>query len=373
MKGNVIMEQNTKISSNQFMILVMLFTIGSAILFIPSGQAHYAKQNAWIATILGVVGGLCFIRLYIGIGNLYPHMNLMQLNEKLLGKWVGKSLSLVFLLFLFLTGPASAMFFVGNFITSQIMPSTPVPSIHILFTIVIIMGVYLGLETIGRSAEIMIPWFIFLFMIMVIFVSPQIKWDAVQPILDKGIHPILLPAVSLLSVCTFPLIILLMIFPSCISNSVQAPKAFYTGYLLGGGVLIIIVVLCILILGPGITARSLYPSYTLVKKIDVGDFLQRIEAVMAIMWFISLYFRLTLYCYAIAIGIAQVFNLKEHRPLLLPMGMLLALYSLIVYPSTAYEQTWDTRTWIPYTISIGVFYPLLLLGAAIFRKRSQSS
>ncbi|WP_152393273.1 GerAB/ArcD/ProY family transporter [Paenibacillus guangzhouensis] len=362
------MQQDTQISAKQFMILVMLFTIGSAILFIPSGQADYAKQNAWISSIIGVIGGLCFIPLYIVVGNFFPHMNLMQLNEELLGKWVGKAVSLVFLFFFFMAGPASVLYFVGNFMTTQVMPDTPDTSINILFTIVVIIGVYLGLETIARSAEVLIPWFALLFIVMVIFISPQIKWDAVKPILGNGIHPLLLPALSLISVCALPSVILLMIFPSCIRNPIQARKAFYTGYLLGGCVITIIVVLCIFVLGPGVTSRNMYPSYTLVKQINVGDFLERIEAVMAIMWFISLYFRLALYCYAIVIGIAQVFNLKEHRSLILPIGLLLALYSLVVYPTTDYEIRWDTRTWIPYAITIGIFYPLLLLGMAVVRK-----
>lgn len=38
-----------KISARQLMILTTLYTVGSAILIIPSGMAFVAKQDAWLA------------------------------------------------------------------------------------------------------------------------------------------------------------------------------------------------------------------------------------------------------------------------------------------------------------------------------------
>lgn len=38
-----------KISARQLMILTILYTVGSAILIIPSGMAFVAKQDAWLA------------------------------------------------------------------------------------------------------------------------------------------------------------------------------------------------------------------------------------------------------------------------------------------------------------------------------------
>lgn len=104
--------------------------------------------------------------------------------------------------------------------------------------------------------------------------------------------------------------------------------------------MMIIIFLSISVLGIDITERNLYPSYVLVKKINIGDFLQRMEAIMAAMWFISVYFRITLYFYATVLAIAQIFNLKEYRSIVLPLGMILVVFSLVVYPNVAYQQTW---------------------------------
>lgn len=47
--------KDVKISVRQFAVLAIIYTIGTTILIIPSGLAADAKQDAWIAAILGVV------------------------------------------------------------------------------------------------------------------------------------------------------------------------------------------------------------------------------------------------------------------------------------------------------------------------------
>ncbi|MGM1022621.1 MAG: GerAB/ArcD/ProY family transporter [Bacillota bacterium] len=354
------MPKQVKISGRQFMILTTLFTVGSAILVIPSGMAFVAKQDAWIATLVGVGAGFFLVWIHNTLATLYPQMTLAEIIETLLGKWLGKTISLLFIFTLFLSGPASVLYDVGNFLTTQIMPETPAQSLNILFAVIVIMGVRLGIETFARSAELLFPLFILLYISGAILIAPEIKLENVQPVFEAGIGPIWPAALSFISVLFLPHIVLLMIFPT-VNRTDKARKAFFNGSMLGGMMIFVVVAFSILILGPDLTARSIFPSYSLAKKISIGNFLQRIEAIMAIIWFISLYFRITIYLYAIVVGIAQIFNLKDYRPLILPLGMILVVMSVVIYPNVPYQHTWDGTVWISYTLSIGLFLPLLLL------------
>lgn len=51
-------------------------------------------------------------------------------------------------------------------------------------------------------------------------------------------------------------------------------------------------------MGAEITARQVYPSYIFAKKINIAHFLERIEAIMAGIWFLTIFFKLTLCFYA---------------------------------------------------------------------------
>lgn len=72
------MAQKEKISIHQFTVLIILITIGDAILVLPAIVTEFAKQDAWLSTILGLAFGLVIVYLYSVVGCLYPKLNLVQ-------------------------------------------------------------------------------------------------------------------------------------------------------------------------------------------------------------------------------------------------------------------------------------------------------
>ncbi|MBV7505821.1 endospore germination permease [Bacillus sp. sid0103] len=362
------MLKDEKISVAQFTKLVILFTVGSTILSAPLGLISYARQDAWISVIIGILIGLLVMWLYNTLGIRFPNMTLVEINEKLLGKWLGKVISLFFCCSLFLAA-ATLLFFLGEFLTAQFIPETPIEVIHILFILIIIQGVRLGIETIARAGEILFPWFIMFFIIFFLFLSPKVEVQNMLPVLETGIKPISLATLLYLEFSSLSLICLLMVFPAYINQPKRALKGFLVGNLIGGILLLSITLLSILVLGVDNSERQLYPSYALARKINVGGFVQRLEAMLAIIWFISLYFKITVYFFGSAVGIAQILNIKDYRPLTLPLGMILVVLSLITYPNVTYSRSESIEIWIPLLLTIGFILPLSLLSVDIIRKR----
>ncbi|KQU13954.1 hypothetical protein ASG65_27715 [Bacillus sp. Leaf13] len=160
-----------------------------------------------------------------------------------------------------------------------------------------------------------------------------------------------------------------MIFPVSVNQPKAAEKNFFIGILIGGICLLIIIALTILVLGADSSARQTYPSYDVARKLNVGDFLQRIEAIMALMWIITIYFKTAFYFYASVIGLAQTLNMKDYRPLTLPLGMILISFSLIANPNIVYVGTFDKEIWPLYVSTYGLVLPLLLLAVNAIRKK----
>jgi spore germination protein KB len=140
------------------------------------------------------------------------------------------------------------------------------------------------------------------------------------------------------------------------------------GYLIGGLIMIVIIFLTISVLGPESTARHNYPTYTLARKINIGNFVQRIEAVLAIMWILSIYMKMTIYLYAVVIGSAQILNLKNHRPLIVPLGGISVILSLKMFSNVIEQQTWDREIAVFFSYTVGFLLPLIMLCIAVFRK-----
>ncbi|WNS73487.1 endospore germination permease [Bacillus sp. DTU_2020_1000418_1_SI_GHA_SEK_038] len=361
------MLEKGKISVRQFRVLVIFFTIGTSILVTPAILASYARQDAWIAVIIGLGAGQLVIWLFTSIANLFPNLNFVQVNEKVFGKWLGKIISLLFLTMPFVY-TVELLFYSGTFITVNLMPETPIEMLYIMTVFILVMAVRLGLETFSRTAEINIVVFILLFLIL-LFITPQLKIENIQPILENGIKPLLLPVLHLVDVSYFNAVVLLMIYPAYVNQPKDAQKSFFIGSLIGGLVVLVITLLSTMVLGVDTTIRNLYPGYALAKKINVGGFLQRIEAVIAFMWIMATYFKMLLYFYATCLGLAQVLNLKDYRPLTLPLAMIAVAFASFMIPNVVEQQNWDNGINLVFSLSVGGILPLMILIVAIIRKK----
>lgn len=362
------MEPVTKISVRQAALLVMFFSIGTTILIIPSGLAADAKQDAWIAALAGVGIGLLAVWLYKVLSGLMADKTMVEYNEALFGRWAGALVSLVFVFFTFI-GSATLLFYVGNFLTTHVLIDTPIQFINFLFSCIIVMGLRLGLETIARAAEVFFPWFFLLFFIMVVFLMPEAKLENLQPVLGSDMKSIIRAALAFACTAMFTLVTMFMVFPAHVKNREKLGKALFTGTAVAGVCMVLVTFLSVSVLGAETTARHMYPAYALARKINIGNFFQRVEAVLAGMWFLSIYFKITLYSYASVTGVAQILKLKDYRPLTIPFGMFLVVYSLVVYPNVVYMLEWDATIFQPYAITIGVLLPLFLIAAGMGKAR----
>ncbi|WP_391122827.1 GerAB/ArcD/ProY family transporter [Psychrobacillus sp. L3] len=360
--------QKTKINSFQFLVLVIFFTVGTSILELPSALAAYSKQDAWIASIIGTIIGILVIWFFTKIAAWFPNLTYVQINEKILGKWFGKFSATLFVS-LCLLYTASLLSHSGLFLASQLFPNTPIVVVNILMTFILIMGIRLGLETVARSAEILIFIFLFLYIGLVIFIIPEIDVHNIEPFFISKLGPLLKSSIMITVISSVNAIVLLMIFPSLINEYEKGRKSFFLGNIIGGIVIIIVTVLCIFVLGSSTTARQIYPSYILARQINIGNFINRIEVLMAALWIICLYIKTSIYFYAGTMGLAQIFNLKDYRPMTYPLGIIIIVLSVIIAPNFISQANFDATTSTSLSIVIGIFIPLLLTIVYIIRKK----
>lgn len=351
------MKQTEKVNVRQMTIFVALFFIGTTILVQPSTLASIAKQDAWIAVILGVVISLLIVWLYAKIAMLFPDKSLAEGLGLLLGKWIGKIVSILYI-FYFACVSADLLTIIGDFFTTQMIPETPAIVIHIAFMIVIAYGVRLGIETLARSAEIFFVVFFSLFLIFVFTLLPELEIDNIKPVFDQGVKPIVHGMLSFISGSSLTMFTFLYILPS-INDAQAIRRSLMKGTIIGGMVMLIITALCILVLGSYFTDRNFYPTYVLAKKISIGN-LERVEVIIAGMWMITILYKACLYFYALMISISQVFRLNDYRPVILPIGMITVILSLLVFPNSVYMSYFNTTAWLPYVLTLGFVIPLLI-------------
>lgn len=365
------MEQKQFISLHQLTVLVILTTIGDAILVLPAIVANSAHQDAWLSTIIGLIFGMLIIWLLIKSGSLYPKLTLIQSIIKIFGKWIGLFVSIFFICYLFLSAAAHTSE-LGNFITTQILIDTPTQVIYFMFVFVIILGVRLGFQTIARTSEVLYL-FVFTFLIILFtFVLPSVNIDWIRPILADGIKPVIKGSIVATAFPFMELIVFLMFVPN-FKNEKHFKKGMLVGALIGGLILVIVVLLCILVLGESTTTRNLYPTFALARSISIGHTIQRIEGIIAILWTITVYLKITLYTYAFHLGIMQLFKLSDYRFLTLPTGLILFATTILISPNISYFNNMIANYWPFYDATVAILIPLALIGVFTVRKKLNTS
>lgn len=359
------MKSNRIIGIHQFTVLVIFFGIGTSILIAPSPLAADARQDAWISSFLGIVAGLLPIAIYIALARRFPQKTIIEMNELVFGKWLGKAVSLLYIIF-FLILSSFLLGDIGYFLTTEVMPETPIVFIMACLMVIVIMGTRLGPEVMARGAEIFFPWVVLLLVLLILMLLPQMEAVKIQPVLENGWKPVVKAVFPFFSLQEY--IVLMMIYPF-VKLSKKAGPAFYFGSLIAGAVIVIIVLLCILVLGPGITAANNYPSFILAKKISVGKFIERVEVIIGGIWFITITFKITLTFFATALGASQVFRLKSYSFMTIPLGMFTTVITLLIYTNIVYVNDFIHRVWPAYAATFMVVFPLVTWIAAKLRKK----
>ncbi|MCQ6280453.1 endospore germination permease [Bacillus sp. EB600] len=364
------MLEKGKINSGEFLIMVTTFTIGSAILVAPAPLAVTAKQDAWIAAIFTLLITFLFIFSFNQLASLYPSMTYVEYNEKILGKWMGKLASLPYLFYVYVIASGQVRD-LGDFLTTEILVDTPVQMIMIIFVFASLIGVRLGLEVICRSVVIFFPWIVILLLVLILFLIPQIKIENIQPIFEEGLKPVIKGSYGNLG-NPLQLGILLMIIPY-VTNKAEMQKSFYKGFLIGAIIITIVIALSIFVLGVNLTARQSYPSYMLGKKIIIGTIIQRVEVTVAIIWMLTLYFKITICYYGLSLGVAQLFDLKSYKILTFPLAFLIITFAIFMSPNIAHIHLFIKTTLTSYSLTICFILPLLLLVIGKMRVKSSAS
>lgn len=359
--------ENTKITNHQLFSLIASVAIGGAIIVSASPASSVAKQDAWLGALLTPLLGLPVIWLYWYLGKLYPDLTLIGMIKKILGKWIGTIVSVSFIFFCFSTC-SRIIWYVSDFITIQSMPETPEYIINLVFVTAMVIALLYGLDVIARTSEIFVYFASLLFLLAMILVLPNARIENLQPMFQKGIFPILKSSVPISCFITFTLIPAMMIYPINVKNITTAKKFLFKGYLWCAFCIFVSILMSILVLGSSITSYSRYPAYLLAREINLGTVFTRLEFAIATSWLVTEFVTSTIYFYASVKGISELLGLKDHKKIVLPLGIITLIMTGISYPNVAYQLNWSRLVWIPYSVSYGLILPVLLLLVFLVKK-----
>ncbi len=360
------MIENGKISMLQFSIMIIMFSLGSSVILIPSILVLIAKQDAWITFIMSAFLEIGIVFFWSRLFLIFPNETIIQYSERIVGKWLGKMIGIVYITF-FLYLSALVLRNLGDFISTDILFQTPQQFVHIIFMVPIMYGAYLGLEVIARASEVLFPWIILFFIVAVIFLLKDIHLSKLLPILPNGLQ---VPLKGIYPLIGFPkseMILFLILIPF-IKKPAKIQKYFTISFIVSSIFGAILIIVCISVLGVDLAERSTYSVFDLAKEIKIGSFLNRVEVLVGGIWIITIFAKLSLCFYAANLATGYVFNMKSYRITIIPYGILVVALSMIVYKNPAEVSWFITGAYPLYAVIHGFVIPAILLLVAKIRK-----
>jgi len=360
--------EKAKISSYQLFVLVLLFELGSALL-LP--LAMDAKQDAWIAVLLGMLGGMILFIIFFLLYQYYPDKLPTMYVQIIVGKPLGKLLAFMYILY-FAYLAARVLRDFGVMLVTFAYPETPLFIVNALLIIVVVYGVRKGIEVLGRTGELLfsIMYVLAVTGFILIVISGLIDVNNLKPILGEGIMPVVKAAFT--QTLFFPFgesVVFAMIFPY-LNNTRKARIAGLCAIGLSGINLTLVMLMNISVLGVNLTSRAPFPLLATIQMIQVAEFIERLDIFFMLALIIGGFFKIGIFFYAVVTGVTNLFSIESHTRLCYPMALVVLLLSITMASSFA-EHLHEGYKFVPMLLHLPfqVFFPIILLVIAMIKRR----
>jgi spore germination protein KB len=228
-----------------------------------------------------------------------------------------------------------------------------------------------GVESFGRLVEIVFPVYIFSLLLLwiLLLTVDQFNVKNLTPIFGEGVKPLLIKTFT--NSINFPFgesIIIMMFFPF-LSNKQHIRKVGMSSMILGGLILIVNSIMMISVVGAEIYSLDAFTLLSATQMVSVADFLERFDALVILMMVLGVFFKAGAFLFGAAVGISQLFRLKQTRSVLLGLGTIIAPLSLISASSYVEHLEIGFDYYVPYFLTfLQIVLPIVLLCIAFIGK-----
>jgi spore germination protein KB len=345
-----------QISGYQFFALLVLSRLVPVILICPTVTLVNNPATAWPNDIIGSLLAVSLVWLIVHLGLKYPDQTIIGYTKKLLGPIGGMLVGSLILWFYFMIA-FSVLRTLGETVATGLLEETPILVFLVSAAFLIANSARGGMEHNSRIAGMMIPLIIFFLLLVVVSTYNLMDPSYLRPFFfAEGLGELIWPSASVLSFYTEYLVIGMLI-PYLNNPRSAMPLSM-------GAILTIIVILithCIAmaaVFGPLFNSTT-FPAFALARMVSLGDFFERIESLITIVWIFGAGIKCCLFFWATMVGLAQLLDLKDFRPLAYPLGALMVAIGVLSYESLIDLMDILTEAMIVFSIS----FIILILSA----------
>ncbi|WP_377520432.1 GerAB/ArcD/ProY family transporter [Priestia megaterium] len=356
--------EKAKLSVIQLFALMFIFEMGTALVI---SYGTNAGKDAWLSILLAMCGGIVLFYIFYFLFRQYPNLLFTGYLREIFGKYIGWIVGLLYCLyFLYICGRNVRE--LGDLLVSSTLSATPLVAINLSLVLVMCYVIHLGIEVVGRTAEVFIVILLLLGVAgnFFVLVSGDVDFHQIRPFLEHGWKPIFTTAFPHLLIFPFGEMIAFTMLLPYLNRPQLVKRVWLTAVISSGVILSWTVLLNTSVLGIDVMQRSVFPTLTAVGKVKLFDFIERLDAIVVFTLLITVFFKASIYLYAAVLGITDLFKLNNYQQILFPIGTIVIFLSLAMASSFT-EQ--GEEGFLVQSLSIAqlVIIPLLMLLVSVIR------
>lgn len=321
-----------------------------------------AEVDSYLSILISYLLGIIPLLLFLVIFQYKKDLNIKEKIDYLFGKYFGTVINYLINILVLAIG-IILIYNISNFAISQFLAETPLLLFMLLLGVILIYNVSLGIENIGRVAVVFLAIICFLTIISTTGVLVDFDVSNIKPVLEHGLKNPLMGSLSLTLTNVVPIFMLLIIPRNKVEKEAKVNKHVFIFYTLAFIFMFLAIILTLGSLGIYLCDIYQYPEYTVLKKISLFGFLDRIENFIYVKWILNSIICLTLVIYYIQQSV------KKSSTKLLPtiIVLLLIFLSLLIFENNTIFY-WVSLNVFPY-ICLFLFIIFVIIGLNILVRK----
>lgn len=248
---------------------------------------EYTKSSSFFASFLGFIIGFIPVLMLIFMSKKLKNQSIFEFNKEKF-KVFGSIMNFILVLCVILIYFISSWILV-NFVISQFLTRNSYFFLAIIMFGIIALAVIKGKEVMGRSNLILLMVFFATMIFCFVLLVPQVEIENLKPFFYAKPIDFVESSLTYFLLSAVPMLLILAIKRSDIVDLKKYNKNVVLSYVLAGVLLVGFMFLVLGIFGIDVAYVLAYPEYTVFKKINLFGFVERVENIIAVMFFISFY------------------------------------------------------------------------------------
>ncbi|MED1722373.1 GerAB/ArcD/ProY family transporter [Brevibacillus parabrevis] len=361
MNINIEISKGNTISAFLAGAMVHAVQIGVGMLGFQRVIAKESGHDAWISVVMAGLVTQLTVWVIVKTLQKYRSADLYGIQEDVFGKWLGKSLGVIFIVY-FLT---AASIVLRNYIEVVQTWVFPELATWLLSGLILFLALYTMLGGIRVIAGYTVFSIAVTFWLICILYFPlqYAQWEFLLPIMDTSFDKLLKGMVAM-SLTSIGFEVLYMVYPY-VQDKQRVGRSAQWAILATNLLYTFVMIVSLVFFSQGQLMRTIWATLNL-KKVVYLPIMERFELVGISLWLLIVLPNITLYLWCAARGAKRVFGCEMRTSLYV---FLPVLYIASLMLLTRQEMNWINDLFARSGVYFAYVYPYFLYLAVLIKKR----